>query len=829
MRSFLVLFGFLFLVTSSVASRAQSVLDLLPGYPITNIGDPIPDSTIQAWLDISTVCRNPKAGIDAFPAKVDDKPVGGVEAPERKNDPLYYCNDGDQTTYNGMLCAAGIAIGCRGVAASQDQAGRWFRSPHRLWMWTARCPELRTSDPVLFKERCANGFSPDMNLGVLLYTLHTHDILRYEKWLNWLNRNAATTVLCKVSGNETDGFSMSECTPAEWPRVCTDDLGYTKGNFAIFGKYGGNCALRPWDALDFAAVNEALGVAPPARMSNWDASSRVMLRTVKELVGSVVPTTRAIDGPPLVFQSLFDKNEDPGYPLHLDAIRVLMRMMILNPSLRMDNLPSLPSPDNAPGVLDLALSDATDPGSVNIAAKIIWRRNPSNPFFALLALGPTPEVRQRILDLCPLETDTKTGTGIDRTHWLWEKGPKEAIFDRNHSMGWDCVFVGSLYNRMRVKKDLVDELLDKFLAFADPISAALKHANEALQLAESASDLKLKALKAAQKSFDDANEFVTTGYEKARDEALKSIAAKQQDIINLNAEAHTLATKTIFDLHHKVTNIICKYDPTGVCKRALGAAENELKAAEDRLNFIQNTAIKQANDAIASFNKTIGDLDNRVQETRTQIQKGTYQLAIKEAQAEVRVAGPILDTARKGVAVAQRADNRLKSLLAVWRNDDAVEDSLAEPAEVPILPSTGPSSSAPRSSGSAANNTLGSGLGSKQHIPGKLPPKGPTKTKRVRMFTVELQDIPGSIRSYKQLADGSWTRKNSEDGKVTRWRAEERITLDGCTGQTLVMLPIGAGTRYEVFVPDKDCAAMIAKSQIEGMEWRVMGAMKNIK
>lgn len=111
----------------------------------------------------------------------------------------------------------------------------------------------------------------------------------------------------------------------------------------------------------------------------------------------------------------------------------------------------------------------------------------------------------------------------------------------------------------------------------------------------------------------------------------------------------------------------------------------------------------------------------------------------------------------------------------------------------------------------------------------KPPAKGTTNSNSVRVFTVELQDIPGAIRSYKRLANGSWTRKNSEDGKVTRWRADGRMTLDGCTGQKLVLVQKPGFTGYRVFVPDKNCPAMIAKSQIEWEDWRVMGAMKNIK
>jgi len=108
--------------------------------------------------------------------------------------------------------------------------------------------------------------------------------------------------------------------------------------------------------------------------------------------------------------------------------------------------------------------------------------------------------------------------------------------------------------------------------------------------------------------------------------------------------------------------------------------------------------------------------------------------------------------------------------------------------------------------------------------------KGPAKKAlsptQVQMFTVELQEIPGRIRSYKRSPNGSWTRV-AEDGKITRWR-EGRVTLNGCTGTALLLM--NEQPPYEVFVPDRGRPAMVARSRIGGVGgWYVMGAMKNVR
>jgi hypothetical protein len=137
--------------------------------------------------------------------------------------------------------------------------------------------------------------------------------------------------------------------------------------------------------------------------------------------------------------------------------------------------------------------------------------------------------------------------------------------------------------------------------------------------------------------------------------------------------------------------------------------------------------------------------------------------------------------------------------------------------------------------GGAVKKSPKSGTGKKQTAaidPSQVPGtgnrgaarKGMT-SKGVQMFTVELREIPGAIRSYKKLPNGSWTRVASETGIVTQWRTVGRISLNGCNGTTLLLLP---SEQYEVFVPDRGCQAMVAWSRIGGA-WFVMGTIKSIR
>jgi hypothetical protein len=285
-----------------------------------------------------------------------------------------------------------------------------------------------------------------MNLWVPLYTLATRKVGPYKDWLHWLNENAKTTQLCRLDANN----KPYDCITAEWPRVCPVDMGYAPAKIKIDGRQGGVCSLRPQDAFDFGAVNDALGVSMPDAMNTFAVSSRVIVKAAM----SAASYGFLSDVPPLLLMSLFESSNDPAFPMHLDEVRVLIRMMIRNPSMKLNNLPDLPAPDDFVNkVTQIGSPDGTDVATIALAAKAIAQRAPWNPFYRLLSEGPTDAVRSLIMEHCPAPAATSA-----RDAWLWEVPPAEAIGSK--SMGWDCVFVAQLYNKMRVKKDILDELMD---------------------------------------------------------------------------------------------------------------------------------------------------------------------------------------------------------------------------------------------------------------------------------------------------------------------------------------------------------------------------------
>ena len=444
--------------------RRRFFENALPAWPISSVGDEIPSSVIDGWRMLGDTCRIPQT-TKYFPSKgrwtTDDSKLSDAEKLEKKFDPQSFnCDDGDMTMFNALLCAGGEKSGCAAVKSAQDGSGRFFRSPHRKWVWEVRCyDKSNPSFGDVFRDRCANGFSPDMNLGVLVYTLATRDIGAYKNWLSWLNENAKTTRLCRLDANN----QPYDCTNVEWPRVCPVDMGYGEAKIKIDGRQGGLRSLRPQDAFDFGAVNDALGVAMPDAMNTFEVSSRVL---VKAAMGAVSKGALS-DVPPLLLMSLFESGDVPAFPLHLDEVRVLIRMMIRNPSMQLNNLPDLPTPDDfVKQVTQVGSPDGTDVASIALAAKAIAQRAPWNPFYRLLSEGPTDAVRSLITEHCPMP-----GWSSARDAWLWEVPSAEALSSK--SMGWDCVFVAELYNKMRVKRDILDELMDWALKLGDGLGTSL--------------------------------------------------------------------------------------------------------------------------------------------------------------------------------------------------------------------------------------------------------------------------------------------------------------------------------------------------------------------
>ncbi|MGY4505798.1 polyhydroxyalkanoate synthesis regulator phasin [Bradyrhizobium sp. GM24.11] len=719
-----VLAAFLFPPSARSAGFLETFgRSLLPSWPISSVGDPIGDDDLVRWRRIGQTCGGSNSSYAKFYSKPGMDPQDHVkndpsrqkyaELPNFKFDSDYVCNDGDQTNYNGLLCASGDKRACQAVAEASSN-GRFFRSPHRRWMWDTRCKDTKNrlvdddAYPYVFIDLCANGFSPDMNLGVLLYTVATGDVQRYTAWLRWMDRISTTTELCKLDSNhkKIDGT----CIHVEWPRWCEADLGYLKPGddpgYSIDGRYGGVCMLRPWDALDFAVVNKATGTVPPSRMNSWEVESRSLIASSKEIM-KALPVAGAQLGPigqlpPLLIMSSVDGTY---YPLHLDAERVLLRMMIRNPSLKMDNLPHLPGPNDIPGLMNLAASDASDPVSIKVAAATIAGRATWNPFYQLLAQGPTPAVRDAIVLKCPTAADEAAKTakeekdrifaGYDwktNAGWLWEKSTevKDGVpdNDKRHGMGWDCVFVGNLYNKMRVKKPIVDELFALFQQYGNVVNVALNQATELVQLKDAEQKAAKKLLDESERSLAQAQDFVNEKYDEQKKATLDRLNELTSQISQL-AQKQSSLEKQASDLRANAAQLPERVNQTvaGVCKKLGPFAPpqcqatkiisvvnqarvnqlNQVASLEQQISNIRNASIKDAQTKLKAANDLVAKLDTEVQTQRDQLQHKILQTAVNVARADLALRDHLLDEAKKQLTGAQKANAFVNGYSCVWK------------------------------------------------------------------------------------------------------------------------------------------------------------------
>lgn len=675
-----LLYTTILLIITCGHSQAANPKPLLPIWPITNIGSAIDDDTLTMWRNKGDRCAGARNAYTPFPSKGTRKDM----LPEAF--PGASCDDGDQTLFNGLLCASGIEDGCVAVAQAQAESGRWYRSPHRKWLWSNFCFKAGTDEKSKdFRDLCANGFSPDMSLGVMLYAVKKKDANAYRRWLHWLDAEAANTKICSV---QPDGTIGSDCQTIEWPRVCTHDLGYSEepAPFKIFGKEGGRCALRPPDALDFAAVNDATHTAPPKRMAAWETESRVTLKAILSLSG-------VSEIPPLLLVSATDPVH---FPLHLDATRVLLRMLINNPSLRTSNLPKLPKDTDLLSFFDPLAATGSDPISISAAAKVISARASWNPFYRLLAEGPTPTVRSMILESCPTAQDRDQD--INKRSWLWEK--EKTQLTKANSMYWDCLFLGTLYNRMRVKQSVVSELLDTFLQYADRTDTILQLANRNLQNAEAALGLAQKTLDEANRAQKDALEYAGNAYAQQNQRITSELQSLQRQganaaasitgVQNRIAQQEADIVSMLETIQQPITKRVCDvrppFDPVGdeLCRNvttitsianpAKTAARSALEGLRSQHTLLTRTLV-DIDKGITQAQSELAELDARHVKALADVSSKVFDLAIKQATADLVLQTRVTQGLRQAVATARESHARFLDYVSVWRPKNEGSDT----------------------------------------------------------------------------------------------------------------------------------------------------------
>lgn len=328
---------------------------------------PVDAARQKFWRDHAFTCPATTQW-PAFPAR----------APESSDQ----CDDGDETLFHGLMCAAGMPEGCAAVKASQAKAsGRWYRSPRRMAMAQVTCSNSAATEEEK-KKWCQNSFSPDMALGVQLYAHTMGDAAALGHWVEWIE----TSRPCEI---ELPGGGCVKGLP----RFCTDDT-------------EGGCTLRPGDYATLAMSLDALGLVKFGDPNDCPKGSSTALKLGDVfLKGLCTFRPKAVDV--LMADSLLNK---PGYSQHLVAV----------------------------GAMVLRKSKQTDP-RIAAAMDALHQKQPKNPFFAYMAGAQLPTVRDMAEALCPSSEQTLPKEPDD---WAWQR--EDAVEAWKHSVLWDCLFMASL-------------------------------------------------------------------------------------------------------------------------------------------------------------------------------------------------------------------------------------------------------------------------------------------------------------------------------------------------------------------------------------------------
>jgi hypothetical protein len=312
-----------------------------------------------------------------------------IQHPDRTNDS---CEYNDMTLFNGLLCAADLhglglipesSIGCKGVRDAQAADGRWWRSSF-----------LRINNSLGDRQT----FSPDMDLGVQLYVATTHDITRYQNWLNWLDANTP----CSLN----KPFS-NDCWVRGLPRFCITQ----------------ECTLRPQDIKMIRETTSYLGIDLPHQLAEYDNTLQTLINVsyaipIINLAGLTAQVANSMSIYDLI--EVGANNENTGFPLHLEGIRILLLRYMHR-------------------------GNASQNAQLDRAAARLVRVQPENPFFLYLKKGgpnasPDNEVLNLFMQKCPANHATNISKA--RAHWAWQSADSEQRWLENSL--WDCSFMAEL-------------------------------------------------------------------------------------------------------------------------------------------------------------------------------------------------------------------------------------------------------------------------------------------------------------------------------------------------------------------------------------------------
>jgi hypothetical protein len=407
------------------------------------------DKDMGYWESRTFYCSY-RAG--AFPSKEENAPA---------------CDDGDSVMFNSLLCREGDARGCNTVKLSQDDDGRFWRSPKRKLM---RQQEPSAIDDaralILKKDQAETTFSADHAIGLFIYFGHTEDANAFRRWIRWIDSNERCTTFCGTM-------------PVGTPRYCKND----------------RCAFRFGDCQTLLLLGDRLNVAVPFCSPNPIAPLPTVTNVAQALKNTYDETLRKLPVQPPGLKLLRD-HFDQALKVYQDAVgpveklRTKIEALILRNSMFSQLEKAVSARLDARGysrhnavaqimmLQDWGLGNRWMTGAVSRIAT----EEPLNPFFQYVAhrrdskAGMLPLIAQE----CPSE-------GRDPAHhreqWSWERDTNDKEW--KDTMYWDCLFIAAAYRetgKPPPDDDSTEDALRKiFSAALDALNAAQAGAQSALQ------------------------------------------------------------------------------------------------------------------------------------------------------------------------------------------------------------------------------------------------------------------------------------------------------------------------------------------------------------
>jgi hypothetical protein len=355
------------------------------------------------WESRTFYC--PSADGPLFPSKEAE---GGAPA----------CDDGDAVMFNALLCRSGDARGCNTVRLSQDEDGRWWRSPEKR--------RLRPEEPSNPIQGGQTTFSGDHAAGLFIYFGVTHDSAAFQRWIRWIDSNERCLTWCGIM-------------PAGTPRYCKND----------------RCALRRGDCPILLLLGKMLNVGVPFCSSDPIELPIPTVTNVAKTLENIYDETIGklpVQIPGLAqLRDAFDKalKAYQNAIAPIEALRTQLEASIVQDLALAQLHETIAALINARGysrhnaLAQIMMLEDWDLGRhwMNDAARSIANNEPLNPFFQFVAFRRENRdaMLTDILQDCP---DASTEHRL-RREWAWERDSRERAWD--NTVYWDCLFVARMY------------------------------------------------------------------------------------------------------------------------------------------------------------------------------------------------------------------------------------------------------------------------------------------------------------------------------------------------------------------------------------------------